>query len=467
MKQGAVVGLASDHYPVWLAHTNEAKILNHWAKGEHEKPYIPSKATREYRDLADASYTPWGRLVIGAVSQTFLAESHRRASSEQTTKTFDEVWAINGLLSRQGAVYRGALGQNLSYVTTLPAKRPYTGEPTVRIRGVPATQMAAFYDTEGEDDFARFAMWGEEQVVGDERKMAIRIYDDEAIYYLSCEPGGDKMTFISVEPHPAKITPVHRFSPELDLEGLATGQIKPFIPLLRRLDQDVFDRLIVQRFNSWRTRYIAGLAEPNTDAEKRAQAMHLRIEDLLISTDSATKFGTLDPTDMTPYIAAHEADIRDLAATSQTPPHHLLGQMANLSAEALAAAEASLMRKSKEIRLSFSQTWDQVMRTSSFLLADLRGDADFLSEALDYSSSMHWADIESRSLAQVVDALGKAAEMLKVPVEMLWEQLPFWQREDTARAKELIGDAEANALIAQFLNEELGQPEPVGGRPGA
>ena len=42
--------------------------------------------------------------------------------------------------------------------------------------------------------------------------------------------------------------------------------------------------------------------------------------------------------------------------------------------------------------------------------------------------------MESRSLAQTADALGKVAQMLEVPVEVLWDHLPFLTDQDRERA---------------------------------
>lgn len=464
MRQSAVVSLTSDHFEAWQRSTNKAAMLNLWARGEHSLPLVPHSASPEYRELRDVSPTPWGRLLIGSVTQALAVTNQYRVGDEvgpdgevaASTKTFEQVWKPNGMLSKQGSLYRAALGQNQAYIVTLPGRRPHTDLPTARMFGMPATKMAAFYDAEGEDEFARFAIWGEVQNPrGGDPYLTMRVYDEEAVYFLECKLDGSDMTFVSYEPHDVGVTPVHRLSPQIDLEGRTTGEVEPFIPLLRRLDQDTFDRLVVQRFNSWKVRYIAGMAKPGTEEEKQAAARMLKVADLLISDQSDTKFGTLDGSDIEPYIKAHDADVQDLAAVSQTPPHHLLGQIANLSADALAAAEASLMRKVGEYQLSFAQTWDQALRSCAFILAKDYGQ-EYIDEALDYSTEIRWREAEQRSLSQAADALGKVADQLEVPVDMLWEQLPFWKKEDTDRAKAIIEQRSGDALLMQFLDEAAG-----------
>jgi len=475
MKQRAVVGLASDHFQAWRASTNKAKMLDAWARGNNENPRMPATAqgNEEYQALSDFSATPWAHLVISSAAQTLSVIDQRKTSSGESTRTFTETWRPNSMLSRQRAIYRGALGHNLAYASTLPGKRPHTDAPMPIVRGVSATKMAAFYDDEAADDFARFAMWGELQhPKGADPFMAIRIYDETHTYFLACNEHGDRMHYLDRRRHDVGVTPIHRFAPRLDLDGYAIGEIEPFLPLLHRLDQDVFDRLIVQRFNSWKVRYVAGMTKPRTPEERRAASLALRVEDLLVSESKDTKFGTLDSTDIKQYIEAHDADVRDLAATSQTPPHHLLGQMANLSAEALESAEKSLMRKVQEYRDSFAQSWDSVMRSCAFIMSQIGSPADraaYEQEAIDYEMAIKWKESDDRALAPVADALSKLADSLGVPYEMLWEQIPFWKKGDTERAKELLADQENAALLGRFLDAAAGsgntEEEGEGGGP--
>ena len=459
MSKQRIANLVSDLFDDWQRATNKAKMLDLWMRGENRNPLMPlGKRSVEMEEIYEISSTPWARLLIGSVAQGLSLLDHREGGSDTSTATFVDVWKPNGLISRQGAVYRSALAHNLSYVTTLPGRRPHTGLPTVKMRGVSAKRMVAFYDDEEGDDFPTWALWGEVQNPGQKGEfLALRLYDDERSYYLAARPNGTEMEYISEERHDVGVTPVHRFAPHLDLDGRATGEVEPFIPMLRRLDQDSFDRLVVQRFNSWRIRFATGLETPQTDAERRAAAAWLEISDILVSSNKDARFGTLDPTDIKQYIDARDSDIRELSAVSQTPPHYLLGQMANLSAEALASAEASLVRKIEDYKLSFEQSWDQALRSCAFILARSYPDGGYEAEAVNYETQFRWADSESRSLAQAVDALGKIATQLEVPVEMLWEQIPFWEKDDTERAKNLLADRELNTLLGQFLDQDQGQ----------
>src|SRR5699024_12451343 len=89
--------------------------------------------------------------------------------------------------------------------------------------------------------------------------------------------------------------------------------------------------------------------DPNT-AQPIPRKIDHNASRFLFAQDKDTKFGTLDETPLNGFIESVDMSIRHLSAIAQIPPHHLLGQIANLSAESLQAAETSLSRKTEEFR---------------------------------------------------------------------------------------------------------------------
>jgi hypothetical protein len=67
----------------------------------------------------------------------------------------------------------------------------------------------------------------------------------------------------------------------------------------------------------------------------------------------------------------------------------------------------------------------------------------------------------SRSLAQAADALGKLAQMLGVPVEMLWEQIPGWTDQDVQRAKDLAKENGGMNALMNALTASTAPPGPT------
>src|SRR5699024_11160553 len=119
--------------------------------------------------------------------------------------------------------------------------------------------------------------------------------------------------------------------------------------------------------------------------------------------------------------------------------------------EALAAAEASLNRKILERKASFGESHESLLRLAARIAGNEEG-------WLDTSAQIHWRDMESRSLAQAADALGKMASQLHVPYELLWEQIPGWTQTDVERARHMVEEEDGIQRLLNALGGEEPQP---------
>lgn len=467
LKQPAVKSLIEGTlWPAWQAEKERLDKIDAWLRWDHDKPHSPARSTSEYKELGKRAQTPWGTLIVTSVAQVMYVDGYRSSDDPENATPWG-YWQANGLDARQIPIHRAALGYGLAYMTVLPGEDPITGKPIPRMRGVSPRRMITFYEDPAEDDWPKYALRVEPAKIRNEPGFVLRLIDDEHIYRYHCDGFGTGMTYIETQRHGVGLCPVVRYANQLDLEGRADGEIEPFIPVLGRIDQTVFDRLVVQRFASWVVRTIAGMSPPDTlisdssegatepeRAWRAAEKLRLRAEDILIADDKDTKFGSLPASPLDGFIAAAEADIRALAAVTQTPPQQLLGQMVNLSAEALAAAEASLQRKATERKSLFGESHEQALRLGSWIMGDRES-------ANDTQAQVRWRDVESRSLAQAADALGKMAQMLHVPVEMLWEKIPGFSQQDVERAKQLTKEGDSISELAKLLEGQFAvEPAP-------
>lgn len=432
-------------FPVFVDERKRLDKIDKWLRWDHDKPHAPRQATQEYKQLADRAQTPWLQLVVTSVSQALYVDGYRGAEDADNAAPW-RWWQMNGMDSKQIALHRAALAYGLSYTTVLPGTDQF-GEKMPVIRGVSPRRMITFYDEPEHDQYPHFALRGDPAKVNGTKGWALKVYDDTSVYYLHCDSIGSSLEYIETREHNLGFCPVVRYANQLDLEGRAPGEVEPFIPIAARIDQTVFDRLVVQRFASWVVRTIAGMAKPESDQEAAAEKLRLKVEDILVASDPDTKFGSLPATPLDGFIAAAEADIRELAAVSQTPAHEMLGQMANLSAEALAAARASLTAKVEERRYTFGESHEQTLRLASWVMDDI--DA-----AKDRSAQVRWRDTEIRSLAQAADALGKLATMLGVPPEILLEKIPGFTQQDVERAVKIAKEGDSIMQLTSLLNQQ-------------
>jgi hypothetical protein len=315
--------------------------------------------------------------------------------------------------------------------------------------------MQAFYEDPAADDLPVVAIHDLGTKGG---RHTVEVWDELAVW--KCTKDGNDKNWQATDPqiHDLGVCPVVRYCNSLDLEGRSDGEVEPYIPTAARIDQTTFDRLVVQRFASWVVRTIAGMTPP-TDADPETTKVRLRAEDLLIAEDPDTKFGSLPATQLDGFIAAQKADVHALAAVSQTPAHELLGDMVNLSAEALAAARASQTAKVEERKHLFGEAHEQMLRLAALAAGDTDG-------AQDFGAQVRWRDTEIRSLAQAADALGKLATMLGVPSEILWEKIPGFTDQDLERARVLAQEQGGLAELLRSMSDNVapavpGVPEPA------
>lgn len=115
------------------------------------------------------------------------------------------------------------------------------------------------------------------------------------------------------------------------------------------------------------------------------------------------------------FSAVIERAVEHIAAQTRTPPHYLIGRVANLSAEALTAAETGLVAKTRERLTYLAPGVREVYR----LIALAQFDQE-KARAVQ-SGTVVWEDIQFRALGQKVDALLKLSQM-GFPFEWIAEQ---------------------------------------------
>lgn len=467
MKEGAVIEMTVNYFPSFLRSRAQAKMLGAWTNGTqydfaedldpddagYGRPFAPRKETNaEYENLRGLSPNNFAGLIVTSLAQMAVIEGISKPGVTGVLPVWD-TFRRNRWGSKQGAIHRGAIGQSVSYGVVLPGEDPLTGSSMSKMMGKSAEAMAAFYDNDDEE-------WPVIAIEATERyenkgfgavKVGwfVKVYDAYVVHRLSCEGEGvteEQWTYIDFEEHGMPVPPVARCANWIDLDGRTRGALEPVLPLLRRIDQDTFDRLINQRFGAWQVRYIAGMAKPDSKTEQAAQALKLRVEDLLVSTNKDTKFGVLPGGNLDNQIKATDADLRLLSAITQMPPHHLLGLSSNLQAEALAAANEGLIRRSFDFKTNAGEFHEQMARLCAM------AEGDYVTAA-SWDLRVRWKNDDSGSLNQAADALGKLASQLGVPIEMMWERIPGWTDDDVQRAKELVEDGSLEKLLRELVAE--------------
>lgn len=403
----------------------------------------PPKASREHKALADLARTPWLGLVVTNVAQAMYVDNV--VGAEGAVPDLWRIWLSNNMQAHQVGNHRAMVAYGHTYGVVMPATD--NGIDTARMRCLSPRRMACRWVDAGTDLYPEYAL---EALSASARERRYRLYGPHFAYSIVDRDDAPYVVTEAVH-HGVGVTPVVRFANMLDLDGHVVGEVVPFIPTASRINKTSYDRLLAQHFNSWKVRTIAGMdlpmIEDDPDAEAAAIAqekMRLAQEDILISEDSDTKFGTLDATSLDTFVTAWRADIEALAAVSQTPAHALTGQLVNLNAEALAAARSPLTQKVYERQVNAGASYGRMLR----LAASVAGLDD---AAADDMTRVTWQDMEIRSMSQAVDALGKAASMLKIPARGLWNRIPGVERSDVQEWERLAENDTASDPLTAVL----------------
>ncbi len=387
--------------------------------------WLPTGAPPEVRRLAEIARVNVLRYVVDSTVQVLYVDGFRAPDAAAEEPAW-ETWQRNRMDARQTAVHRAALSYGAAYAVVLP------GEPVAVIRGASPRALTAVY---GEDeDWPELALELRRSPRPGTR--LYRLLDPERVWWIEVDDSG-RIEVVGDQEHGVGVVPVVRFRSALDAdpETAVQGDVEPLIPLQDQVNITTFGLLVAQHYGAFRQRYIIGWL-----AESEAKALEASARKLWTFEDENVKVGEFAQTDLKGYLESREATLRHLATVSQTPAHELLGQLVNLSAEALAAAEASHRRKVAERQAVLGEAWEQVLE----LAARIDG------KPSDPQAYVRWRDTEARSLAQVADALGKLVQMLGVPPQELWEKIPGVSQQEVERWKARAAENASLSGLAQL-----------------
>lgn len=412
---------------------------------------LPAGLPAEVHDLARVARVNMLKFVVNSRVQNMFVDGFRTPRSATDVRAW-EAWQRNRFDARQIGVHRAAVSYGAAFVTGMPGR----GDIPV-LRGASPRNMTAVYGDDPEtglpdDDWPRFAL----ERLGGTR---YRLFDDEALYWMRVDPQGGDVEFIDSQKHGVRfdgepVTPVIRYRETDDLDDPVIGIVEPLISLQNQINITTFGLLVAQHYGAFKQRYIIGWLAQTEEERLRASASKLMtFED----HPDEVKVGEFSQTDLGGYIDSREATLRHLATVSQTPAHELLGQLVNLSAEALAAAEASNRRAITENQTALGESHEQTLNLASELMG----------EEIEPSAAVRWRDTEARALGMVVDALGKLAQMLGVPPQELWEEVPGVTDDQVERWKAAAVEGDALGQLNAIIDRQMGGQSENGREPVA
>lgn len=444
MIDATLAGRLNDELSNDLTHDGRLGKVRRYLNGEHDLPYMPRGAKQEYKHLAGRAITNWTPLLSDTYAKGLFVDGYRPAKAADNAVPWS-YWQDNGLDARQSIAHRGALEYGASYTLILPGTLRERRIP--RMRPLSPLRSAAWY-RDDDDEFPEIGLRRLGTTV--DGAQLIELYDRRDVYTFAKPKDSENWILSRVEEHGLGYTPFVRFRDRLD--GEAQGIIRPVINLQDRVNEIVFSLLIALQYAAFRQRWATGLVIPEDDEGNPIEPFQSAVDRLWISDSETAKFGDFAQTEVSGHLLSYESSVRTLAAVAQISPNILTGDLVNLSADALAQMEASTQRKMGEYETLFGESWESAFRLAALAAGDSVA-------ALDTSAQVRWRDTEARSLSQTVDALGKIAQMLQVPVEALWEKIPGVTETDVAYWKSIRDETDLLGGIVAEMQRQTATPE--------
>jgi hypothetical protein len=244
----------------------------------------------------------------------------------------------------------------------------------------------------------------------------VLITPDQIITWLPRTGPGGPM----VEDNPAGEVGLVELRPQPQTSRPPRSELASAISIQDRIHTTIFNRLVATDYGAFRQIWATGIKVAqqvikgeNGDTVRVVRPFDIGANRLLTNENPDGHFGHFPESGLKGYLDSVEQDANHLAAISQTPPHYLLATVANLSADAIKAAEAGLVSKTSRRQLFLGEDYEDAMRIGLRITGN--------PAAADVEAEVLWRDPETRSLGQLVDSLVKM-RTLGVPLEVLWER---------------------------------------------
>lgn len=463
-----VLGKVAQH--LLVARREEAPrltMIREYVKNRVIDIYVPKSATVEYKKLVDQSRFNILTLLIASVANNLFIDGYRAGNADNTNSDAWKIWQLNRMDARQAGLFRAALQYGYGYTKVLPGE--LNGEKSAVITPRSPLQVTTLYRDPINDEWAEYALEVGAPYVqydgGDMTRVAdIAVYDDVNVYRITVPAGATAVqTYgqpqpmvgafnfdpakVKVEEHGLGVVPIVRFCADRnDLDDGAEGVIESMIPSQRQLNQTTFGLGMAEQYAAFKQKWVTGMAIPEDENGNPVEPFNAAVNKLFIGEDPDIKFGEFSETPLSQYIDARNATLLHISSVRQIPPHTLvIGPVANIAAEALAALEAGHQQDIAEHKTSLGEDAEQMFRLAGKAAGDDKA-------WTDTESSVRWRDTTPRSLAQLADAYGKLATLLGVPAQALWARLPDVTDQDLAEWKKLAKEQDTLGKLGELMN---------------
>lgn len=417
---------------------SDVDLHDAYYRGDHKlrfaSPQFQSYFASRYADFSDN----WVSVVADAPNERLQLTGVRAAGATHADDDLWRVWSVN-----EGDFY-----SDQAMLEAILHSRAYAlvwgnpdDESTPTVTFEHPSQAIVAYDPGTRKRRYGLKMWSDDGMdfatlyTPDEVWKFQRRRSDLQVVSTSSLPGGWMPREVPSEPWPLRNpmgeVPLVEWQNRPRLAGEPMSDVAGTIAMQDAVNLMWAYLLNTADFASFGQRVVMGAERPSvpildeagTEVGRRPMDLEkFSVDRLVWLEDPDAKIGQWPAADLGVFTNVIERQVEHLAAQTRTPHHYLIGKMANLSAEAMKTAETGLVMRAREKTETFSLAAREVFR----LVALAQGNPAHAQAVA--AGTVTWRDVETRSEAQLVDALQKLKD-IGFPFNWLAERYGLTQPE--------------------------------------
>lgn len=389
-------------------------LWQQYTRGSVPLEFISPEVRKATEGRLKTLQMPFARHVIAAIEERLTVVGFRTADADQADARLWELWQSNNLDEGSQMAHADALLNGRSFALVWAGT---TGRPTITIES--ARECSVLFAGATRSRVAGLRRW-----VEDERGHAVLFLADRVLRFITKSvvlddgqntPGsleGATWEQTGTLPNPLGVVPLVPLVNRPSItDPYGRSELADLTNTLDAIFKLSTDLMVSAESHASPRRWAAGLQleeerDPLTEHPTGDIDTGTNFSDLpgrlWVAEDPTAKFGQFPGSDMAGFLNSLNMLKRDLGSLSSLPSHYLgLQGDQPSSADAIRAAEASLVALVRRKAATFSGAWEEVLRLAD---AISRG---YFDPAMMRLETM-WADFETRTDAQSVDAASKA-----------------------------------------------------------
>lgn len=402
--------------------------LESYVTGDFVLPSGDPRYVKALRELQQKAKTNYISLVTSSPVERMEVQGFRFGNDPDTPADEDanNIWQYNNMDLNSEIAHMTAATFSRAYIMVSPPKEGQK-YPLITVED-PRCTIVEHDPADMNTIRAGLKMWNDD-VIG--YALAV-VYLPDSIHYFRGSPNSTfknidfdilkfrvlspgSWDYMGVEANSLGEVPIVPMNWRPGLHGTSSSEAEEGFYIQDRINAEILNRMIISRAQAYKQRWAKGITLPVDDQGHVKPPFDPGADILWAVEDEEAQFGEFKEADITQILKAVRDDVGDLAAITKTPPHYLLGEIVNASGDALKAAETGLVSKTKARMKTAGWTWEKVIKLAFGWLGDTAKQNEVLAETI-------WADPESRSRAELADAILKETQM-GLPAEMAFERL--------------------------------------------